>query len=98
MVTRANAVTMADQKNFIVKNKFFRFKINRHIQFFLEVVLHPHIVVAYKKMNLYSRISKFCDFSQQAHIAPRNHLPVFIPEIKHITYNENGMGIVLYFI
>src|SRR6478672_11647287 len=80
-------------KAFVVELKAFWFKIDRHIQFFLKILAHPHIMVANEEMNGYPGIGQFCYFSQQAYTALWNHLSVFIPEVKHITHNKDHVRI-----
>src|SRR5688572_356989 len=89
MITGTQSITMTYQKFFTTSFKFFRMKINRDIQFGLQVILHPHIMIAYKKMHGYTSIGKFSQFSQYPYIPFRHYFAIFIPEIKHIANDEN---------
>ena len=51
MIAGPKPITMTDKKFFPVTFKFFRLIINRDIQFFLKIISHPHIMIAYKKMH-----------------------------------------------
>src|SRR3982750_2178166 len=42
---------MGYMKSLAIPFKIFRRKINSHVQLFLKIILHPHIVVADKKMH-----------------------------------------------
>src|ERR1700752_4652839 len=86
---------MSNQKFLVVKFKSFGFKVNRNVEFFLKIVLHPHIVIAHKKMDGYTCIGEFRHFAQQQYMTLWNHLPVFIPKIEDVPYYKNLLGITL---
>ena len=98
MITRAQAIAVTYQEFFSEAFEFRGFEIDRYIQFFLEIIPHPHVVVANKEVHGYARIRELGKFSQQAYKSFGNHPPVFIPKIKHIPHEEDLRGIVFYFI
>src|SRR5687768_3386870 len=96
MISGTESVAMSNQKFPAIKLELLGFKINRNIQFSLQVVFHPHIVVAHEKMNRCSSIGYFCKFAEQPCITLRNYSSVFVPEIEHVAYNKNSRSIVSY--
>src|SRR5688572_27123529 len=86
---------MTNEEFFIIKSEWFGFEINGHVQFLLKIIFHPHVVVAYKKIQWNAFISKVGQCTQQTHISFRHYSFIFIPEIEHIAHDKNMRGIVL---
>src|SRR6478752_5835458 len=59
MIIGAEAITVPDQKFFIIKVKCFWLMIHGYIQFFFKITPHPHIMVAYEKRDRNSTIRYF---------------------------------------
>jgi hypothetical protein len=66
---------MTEQK-FFPENSNNRFKINRDVEFLLEIIFHPHIVIAHKKMNGDTAVGDFCKFAQYSYISFGNDFAV----------------------
>jgi hypothetical protein len=64
----------------------------------LEIVTHPHIVIACKKMHfdfLHHSIQPVCPATLRILSAQP---PIFVPKVKHITNEKDFAGTFLYFI
>src|ERR1700676_4512369 len=89
MIPRTQPVSMPDQEFLTIPFKFCRFMVYRNIQFFFKIAPHPHIMIANKKIDRYACIRDPAQLTQYAHISLRHYLPVFVPEIKQITDDNN---------
>src|SRR5574337_1457309 len=68
--------------------------VNNNSKFFGEVIKHPHVVIAGKKINGHSAISQLSQFTLQTDKPFRNCLFVFKPKIKNIAQQIDRVGIV----
>src|ERR1700694_2880840 len=80
----------------MVKEEFFTAPLNYQFigyngctKFLSEIVEHPHIMVAFKQVNFYSRIREFSQFAYEPYISFRHYCFVFKPEIKCITHKKS---------
>jgi hypothetical protein len=55
MIAGAKPIAMGNVKRAVVEGECFWLEVNRHGQLLLKIIFHPHVVVAYKKMQLYAR-------------------------------------------
>src|SRR4051812_17472678 len=51
MIARPQSIAMSYPEFFIIEFEGLGFKVYRNIQFLLKIILHPHIVIAYKEMD-----------------------------------------------
>src|SRR5699024_11595688 len=58
-----------------------------------EIILHPQIVIAHKKIKRDSTIADFSQFSEHANKSFGNHVFIFKPKIEQISEQKNGSGI-----
>ena len=69
-----------------------------NIQLLLKVATHPEIMIAGKGLDLQAAIGELCQLAQEAGIPLRDHIFVFEPGIKNITYKEQLCRIGLYLV
>ena len=95
MVAGTKSIPMTDQKILVAEPEFFWFEVYSDVQFFLQVILHPHIMVANEEVDRNSGITYLRELAQQADMPFRNNFTVFIPEIEHISHQEYVGRVVL---
>lgn len=63
---------------------------NPNAELSFEIILHPQVVVAHKKINRDTRVADFCEFSQNAYKAFGHYSAVFKPKIKKVAEQKNS--------
>jgi hypothetical protein len=67
--------------------------VNRDVEFFVKIIVHPQVVIAHKKVDGDTAVPYFGEFTEYAYKALGHHVLVFKPEVKQITQQENSGGI-----
>lgn len=68
--------------------------IDRYIELFFKITIHPKVVVAHKIGNLYAHVRKLGQFAQGSGKTFGDDSFVFEPKIKKVAHEKNGMSIV----
>ena len=85
----AHAVTMTNEEQFPSNLHHLRFFVHYNTNLFFQVIKQPHIMVAYKEMELNPSVGHLCHLSQQAYKATGNCMLVGEPEVKDITQHDD---------
>src|SRR5215813_11900222 len=96
MISGAQSISMSNKKFLIVPFINLGMMIYGNVQFIFKIPSHPHVVIAYKKMNGNAAVCYLCKFPEQPHITLGYYCFIFIPKVEHISKDEDLAGIFTY--
>lgn len=92
-LTAAQAVAMSNEDYFSVDVEKLFFPINHSIERFLEIVAHPHVVIAGENMYFSAFFANFVKIIEESEIAFGNDVAVFEPKVEDVAQEEEVIQI-----
>src|SRR5665213_507732 len=93
-IARSKSIAMPNKKSFTRICSFNRLGMYGYTNFFWQIIKHPHIMIACKKMNRRTTIGYLCYLAKQAYKAFWSSVFIFKPIIKQIAHQINFGSIV----
>lgn len=92
-VEMSQSVAMTHIEPFVVKDHCARCVVHFDRQFFLEIVEHPHVVVADEIVDFDALVGEGRQFAQKPHIAPWHHMSVTEPEVENVAQENQSASV-----
>ena len=92
-VADVDIVAVRQKEPLAGERHYLRLGMDLHAAFAVQVVAHPHVVVAGEEAHAHAAVGQFGQFAQRADEPLRHDPPVFEPEIEQVPEQVDRLGI-----
>ena len=95
LVQVPEAVAVTNQEPLAVNLEHLGFVVHHHPHLLLQIVEHPHVVVAEEEVQLHPAVGQLGQLAQQARVATRHRVAVGEPEVEYVAQQEQRLAVAL---